>query len=276
MAPAHPLGESRFVTTADGRRLHLRSAGSGEVTVVFEAGLGMSGVCWGLVAPLVARDARTVVYDRAGIGGSDDGPRPRTLDRLAGDLDALLSSLPGPFVLVGQSWGGPIVRLAAARGKSDIRALLLVDPSDEHGDDFFLPGTRRRMAVAGPLTRTLAGVGLYRLAARIGAALPEPLFTQFRTENFGRRGARALHDEVRHFLPGLAELRAAPPDPGTRPVTIVSAGGGVLRAAHTASAAALPHGRLVVAEESGHNVMLDRPALVVEEIRALISAAAAP
>ncbi|GIF26945.1 pimeloyl-ACP methyl ester carboxylesterase [Actinoplanes tereljensis] len=240
-----------------GRRLHLRTAGAGGVTVVFEAGLGMSAVCWGLVTPGVAAHARTVVYDRAGIGGSDDGPSPRTLAALADDLGALLASLSGPVVLVGHSWGGPIVRLVASRRVADVRAVVLVDPSDERDDEFFTAATRRRMAVAGPLTRTLAAVGVYRAAARIGRVLPADLYAQFRAENFGRRAARALSVEVRQFLPGLASLRATPPDLGDLPVTIISAGSPV----H-----ALSPGRLVVADGAGHNIMFTDPQLVVDEI----------
>ncbi|GAA1616284.1 alpha/beta fold hydrolase [Actinoplanes couchii] len=263
-----------FVTIGD-RRLHTRVAGDGPCTVVFEAGLGMSGVYWGLVAPSVARHARTVVYDRAGIGSSDDGPRPRTLNRLADDLGAVLDAFPGPFVLVGHSYGGPITRLAAA-GRADVRALVLVDPSDENLDDFFTPGMARRMAVAGPVTRVMVALGIYRrLAGRMGGALPRDLFDQFRDENFGRRAAGALHDEVRHLVPGLAALRSAPPDLGDLPVTFLSTGAGdktaiALRAAHATSAAALPNARVVVAEGSGHNVMLDRPDLLITEILALL------
>ncbi|MFI5934018.1 hypothetical protein [Actinoplanes sp. NPDC051494] len=54
------------------------------------------------------------------------------------------------------------------------------------------------------------------------------------------------------------------------PVTIISSGDGALAAAHAASAAALPGGRLVVATGAGHNVMLTRPGLVVEEIRRVL------
>src|SRR5262249_11883048 len=158
----------------------------------FESGLGMSGVVWGLVAPAIAGHARAVVYDRAGLAASDDGPRPRTLDRLADDLGPLLRDLTGPYVLLGHSWGGPILRLLASRGQADVRALVLVDPSDERDDEFFTAATARRMAFAGPLTRTLAAIRVYRTAARMGDALPADLFAQFGAENFGRRAARAL------------------------------------------------------------------------------------
>ncbi|WP_205751956.1 alpha/beta fold hydrolase [Cryptosporangium phraense] len=236
------------------------------MTVVFEAGLGMSGVCWGLVAPGVDEFARTVVYDRAGYGRSTFDVAPRTLPRLASDLGVLLRSLDGPFVLVGHSWGGPIVRVLASRREFDVRGLVLVDPSDE----LDVPPTAGRMRLAGPVTRTLAGLGIYRLAARIGSALPD--YAQFREECFSRRGARVYAAEVREFVPGLASLRAAPPSLGDLPVTILSAGAGPasLRAAHAASVAAAG-GRLVVADGAGHNLMFERPALVVEEIRRLVS-----
>ncbi|GLW33683.1 alpha/beta fold hydrolase [Actinoplanes regularis] len=77
-----------------------------------------------------------------------------------------------------------------------------------------------------------------------------------------RAAARALQHGVGHFLPGLADLRAAPPDLGDLPVTIISAG---------AAAHALKNGRLVNAEGSGHNVMLDQPALVVAGIERLVT-----
>jgi pimeloyl-ACP methyl ester carboxylesterase len=276
----------------DGRRLSLRVAGAGDVTVVFESGLGMSGVCWGLVEPRVAARARTVVYDRAGLGGSDVDSSPRTLERLADDLGAVLSGsssagVPAPssldrtFVLVGHSWGGPIVRLLAARdiaarraaeaGGVRVRAVVLVDPSDERDDAFFTKATARRMAVAGPLTRAMAGTGIYRAAARIGRALPDELYARFRDENFGRRAARALHAEIRHFLPGLAALRANPPDLGDLPVTIISSGARSGQgASHAASAKALANGRLVVAPDAGHNIMFDDPDLVTAEILRLL------
>ncbi|KAA9395502.1 alpha/beta hydrolase [Kocuria coralli] len=129
----HPFGVSRFARTRDGRMLHYMQRGSGEPTVVFESGMGFSRSLWGLVQPVVAQRTRAVVYDRAGFGRSDDSPRRRTLPQLADDLSDLLDALgAGPFILVGHSWGGPIVRTLAARHDHSILGLVLVDPSDEH------------------------------------------------------------------------------------------------------------------------------------------------
>ncbi|SHS49715.1 transmembrane protein [Mycobacteroides abscessus subsp. abscessus] len=79
---SHTLGSSNYVTTADGRALHYQVAGSGEPTVVFESGMGFSRTAWGLVQPLVAQRLRSVVYDRANLGRSDDDPAPWARPRI--------------------------------------------------------------------------------------------------------------------------------------------------------------------------------------------------
>lgn len=112
------LGRDVTVTTADGRRLHSMVAGDGDGDdlVVLEAGLGGSGLTWGLVHGILARTHRVVAYDRAGLGDSDPDPAPRDLDRLADDLEAVIAAFPHRrLVLAGHSWGGPIVRVVAAR-----------------------------------------------------------------------------------------------------------------------------------------------------------------
>ena len=127
----HTLGESNFVTLRDGRKLHYRQRGTGSPTVVFEAGMGLSSATWGMVQPDVAQHTLAIAYDRAGIGKSDWDDHERTVDRIADDLQELLETLPGPFVLVGHSWGGPILRRLAARKAVDVRGLVLLDPTDE-------------------------------------------------------------------------------------------------------------------------------------------------
>lgn len=130
----HTLGEGAAARLADGRALHyMRAGGAGTPTVVFESGLGASRSEWGLVAPIVAQQFPTVVYDRANLGRSDTDGAPRTLERITGDLNELLSALDsGPYILVGHSYGGTIALAAARQDPSRIAGLVLVDHSDEH------------------------------------------------------------------------------------------------------------------------------------------------
>src|SRR6478735_2114039 len=97
--------------TRDGRELCAVRDGSGTPTVVFEAGMGGSHHMWGGVLPGVAEITDAVAYDRSGLGLSPPDPAPRSLGRLGDDLCDVLGQLgDGPFLLVGHSWGGPIVR----------------------------------------------------------------------------------------------------------------------------------------------------------------------
>jgi pimeloyl-ACP methyl ester carboxylesterase len=58
------------ILTVDGQKLHIETLGEARPAVVFEAGLGNDSNTWSLVAGPVAKFARVVLYDRAGLGRS--------------------------------------------------------------------------------------------------------------------------------------------------------------------------------------------------------------
>jgi pimeloyl-ACP methyl ester carboxylesterase len=79
------------------------------------------------------------------MGQSDEASEPRSIDRLAADLAALIeaAAIEAPVVLVGHSLGGLIVRRFAERHPAKVAGLVLVDPSSEGQDQRFeavLPG----------------------------------------------------------------------------------------------------------------------------------------
>ena len=115
---------------ASGARLHARITGDAGPSVVFESGIAASSLSWSAVEALVSSFARVAVYDRAGLGWSEPSRKPRTLTNIADELHALLdaAALPRPWLLVGHSFGGLIVRAFAARYPDDVAALVLVDP----------------------------------------------------------------------------------------------------------------------------------------------------
>src|SRR5688572_7513008 len=69
-----------------GHRLHLRCEGTGEPTVVLEAGAANGSLSWYKVVPEIATFTRVCAYDRAGHGWSDRGPRPRLPSVVAREL----------------------------------------------------------------------------------------------------------------------------------------------------------------------------------------------
>lgn len=281
----HTFGRSTFARTEDARRLHYMVRGAGEPTVVFESGMGFSRSIWGLVQPAVAERVRTVVYDRAGTGRSDDDPRPRTLARLSGDLDALLRELgPGPYVLVGHSWGGPIVRVTAESDPERIRGLVLVDQSDENCALYFARAARRNRVATRVLLPMLAGSGLYRrFGGKLGAAQPADVVADHHAEDFTVRAARTLLAEQDSFVPELRRLRDRRIDLGEIEMSVISGTRmprrrGLERAAlidaHRRTATRTPNARHVEAARSGHLVMFTEPDLVISEILRLAGAAA--
>lgn len=274
-------GKALEVATRDGRRLHAERHGTGRPVVVLEAGMGTSRSSWGAVVPLVAERTTVVAYDRAGLGRSPPDPGPRDLDRLAADLLDLLAALgEGPFVLVGHSWGGPIVRCAAAARPELVAGLVLVDPSDEGCDLFFSAGSRRQQAMLPWVLPPLARLGVLRAAARRQArSLPEPWAGAMRAEDGTVAATRTLLAESRRWLDDLRRLRDEPPHLPDVPVVVISGATagflergrrGPLVAAHRARAAASPRGRHVLAHRSSHLVPLTEPEVVAREVLAVV------
>jgi pimeloyl-ACP methyl ester carboxylesterase len=111
------------------RQMHIHVTGEGTPTVVFESGMGASCLSWTLVQPEVAKFSRAVSYDRAGHGWSDPAREPRTAQQIAQELHLLLdaASIPGPYILVGHSFGGYVNRAFAHRYRNEVVGMVLVD-----------------------------------------------------------------------------------------------------------------------------------------------------
>jgi pimeloyl-ACP methyl ester carboxylesterase len=116
-----------------GYRLHAHCTGEGSPTVILEAGWSDCWLNWYRVQPEVAKFTRVCSYDRAGMGWSDAGPYPRTSGQIVREMHALLSNagIPGPYVLVGHSFGGFNVRLFAQEHPQDVAGLVLLDSIHE-------------------------------------------------------------------------------------------------------------------------------------------------
>jgi pimeloyl-ACP methyl ester carboxylesterase len=140
---------SGLVDIGGGRTMYMECRGTGSPTVVLVSGRADAGDIWSVTAdpknerPVfdeVAKFTRVCAYDRPGTRRQDDKPSPSTpveqptsAKPAAADLDALLgaSGEPGPYVLVGHSFGGPIVRLYASFHPAEVGGLVLVDALSE-------------------------------------------------------------------------------------------------------------------------------------------------
>lgn len=116
-----------------GYRLHIHALGSGGPTVVFDTGLGEPGLSWAPIQREIAEQTTAVMYDRAGLGWSDPGPKPRTASKMVEELHILLqqAGVPQPYILVGASLGGLLARFYAHRYPQEVAGLVLVDAAHE-------------------------------------------------------------------------------------------------------------------------------------------------
>jgi pimeloyl-ACP methyl ester carboxylesterase len=218
----------------DGTRLHIQTAGTNSPTVVLESGLGAMSSGWGWIQPEIEKFTRSVSYDRAGLGWSDaDTAHPSAL-LTAWRLHMLLqaSDIPGPYVLVGHSMGGLLVRVFANQYPDEVVGMVLVDAShpDQHERH---PAIRRHMHSGFQMLKKipfLARIGYVRLT-RLFHSQAEGLPDRQRSE------AEAFLSSHRHLTTTLkeslawnalcAEVRCSR-GLGSKPLAVISAGKNVL------------------------------------------------
>lgn len=112
-----------------GYRLHINCSGTGNPTVVIDAGWGDFSTSWTGVQQEAAKTTQVCTYDRAGSGWSDPGPLPRNALQYAKELHSLLhnANLPGPYVLAGHSMGGIPVRVFTDLYPAEVAGVVLMD-----------------------------------------------------------------------------------------------------------------------------------------------------
>lgn len=111
--------------------MYIDCLGDDSPTVLIDVGLGDSSANWYRIAKQLSAEVKTCVYDRGGYGWSDPGPGARTTAQIAHELNMLLdlAAVPGPYVLVGHSFGGFTAQYFAARYPEKVAGAVLVDSS---------------------------------------------------------------------------------------------------------------------------------------------------
>lgn len=253
-------------------KLHLRCVGSGSPSVILEAGAGDFSTVWAPVQEIVSKRFRTCAYDRAGSGWSETGPEPRTMKQEVYELHALLDSarIPGPYVLVGHSYGGLLVRLYAERYRDDVSGVVLVDPTHESTRLF----VQRRGEPKGSWVRIREGAK--------GVTVPEVQKTKGATpsewQNYWAEELQQMHDARAKEPQPLADrpliviAAAKPSPPGDTPEELWN-DLQKEKAEQKADLARLSrNSRLIVDRTSGHHVHVDNPQLVASAIGDVVEA----
>jgi len=107
--------------------------GNGSPVVIFESGLGETLEGWKTIQDSISKITTTVSYDRIGLGKSSTTEKPRTLGNLVNELNSFLEKekIGGPYILVGHSLGGFIIRKFQNTYPEKVLGLIMVDPSHE-------------------------------------------------------------------------------------------------------------------------------------------------
>lgn len=121
-----PLGDLYEV---DGRQMHLYCVGDAGPSVVLSADLLGGTLSWSFLQKELSPYVRVCSYDRAGIAWSEASVEEQSLESMANDLNDLLIAAgeQGPFVLLGQGFGGAIVRKFMTVYPEKVAALVLLD-----------------------------------------------------------------------------------------------------------------------------------------------------
>jgi pimeloyl-ACP methyl ester carboxylesterase len=272
-----------LVDIGAGREMYFERRGTGSPTVVLVSGLDAAADLWNRYeqpAPKVflqvAEFTRVCAYDRPGTpygeglpSRSDPVPQPTTTQDAVTDLHALLhaANVPGPYVLVGHSYGGLITRLYASKYPEEVSGMVLVDILSEGLQDAMTPeqwDTWKKVNARKPkdiaeypdLERIDFGVSLEQVRAA-APIRPMPLLVL---------SADVLYGPL---LPSLIETGELPPDSPPDFGYVIDRAN---RIAQANLAKLVPGAKHITDTRSGHNMMIDQPQLVTDAIREVVDA----
>jgi len=129
-----PLKPPGKMVDVGGYQLYFNVKGNAETTIVIEAGTGSWSLQWLEFQNELSKYFKVVTYDRAGYGLSESSPYSRTAGNIAEELHTGLKNagISGPYILLGHSYGGLIVKTFTNKYPDKVSAIILADAATEH------------------------------------------------------------------------------------------------------------------------------------------------
>jgi pimeloyl-ACP methyl ester carboxylesterase len=248
--------------------LHIYCIGEGSPPVVIDVGFGDSYTNWHTVQEGATQDTQVCAYERAGYGSSQPGPMPRSSQQVADELRLLLekADIPGPYVLVGHSLGGLNMQVFVSQYPDLVAGAVLLDPPPPG----FITG-ERFLELYQMAEGETAGLLAAAEQARQAADPEEKAKASF---------YETLASEHAMMMAESAQQVAAIESFGDMPLIVLASGkpnpafGDSAEAfqqfwieQNQALATKSANGTFILAEESGHNLHLDAPDVVLDAIR---------
>jgi pimeloyl-ACP methyl ester carboxylesterase len=296
----------RWVEIEPGRRLYVVEKGSGGPAVLFEAGIAATNLNWHHIQETVSCFTSTASYDRSGLGWSSPCSTLRTPGNITVELHTMLQSagIKPPYILVGHSFGGLVVRRYAATYPEDVAGVVLIDPMRCEEWPPLNPARQAMIDRGKKLSRyaiLIAQFGLARLAVtsllRLSGRMPGHLagaggnggrhVLKRVTEEVGKMPREvwpivAAHWSRPSYYAGMHRHVEAVPDTVREmqdadpireiPVLVLTPGMSTPLSDQNLDKIG-DNVRQVIATASAHWIHLDEPGLVVESIREMVIAA---
>jgi pimeloyl-ACP methyl ester carboxylesterase len=243
--------------------------GWGDPTVVI-VGAGFS-FNWGLVQPEVAKFTQVCSYDHSGIGWSESGPKDSCSLRVSEVHTALKNTgIKGPYVLVRHSLGGLVARVYAGQYPDEVVGMVFVD----HAFHAASPSVAKVPPTATPPVTLGPGGG--------GEIESDPNFSKLSSrdrelhlwamsQTRNQMALQANHEMMPECVAQADAITKEHSHPlGDKPLVDVStdeALGPDYVKLQTELLSLSQNSKQIIAEKSGHFVIIDRPDVVIDAIR---------
>jgi pimeloyl-ACP methyl ester carboxylesterase len=234
-----------------GHQLRMFISGQGNPAVVFETGgstaAGGPLEAWERVQPAVSKLTTTVSYDRAGIGWSAPGPKPRDARQVARELHTALRNarVSPPYILVGHSFGGPLNRVFADMYPEEVVGMVLADPTQEEFMAWNQARDPNHAEGHDEAWKDFQASLVQAHESRVPASIPVVLISAMKPPVFPETATEKEKEEFKALK--LMWLKF-----------------------HTEWIEKLPHGQHIVTEQSDHGIPFEEPELVIKSIQQVL------